>query len=134
MPSATRVAFAALVAGVLVAGCGHGEDTRLFITNGTDTTWYLKVKSTSITYVVRVEPGADGLALIWSGGSKVPVELLDKGCQVVGDLTDGGDGTYTVASVPNLSARIEDKPPGYYFSQADGTTFTTDCGGELWTD
>lgn len=108
----------------VLAACGTGGDTSVYVRNDSARAWLL----VTTQGVVKVEPGADGLAASWSGGPGRPFWLKAPDCVLVGQFHRGEDGVYTVDGVPGFTARIEDH--GVLFATfAEGTAHTEDCGG-----
>jgi hypothetical protein len=107
---------------VALSGCTGPGDTSLYVKNDSDQTVYVKVTQ----WVVRVEPGADGLAVSWTG-RVAPVHVLSLDCSPIGTFRQTDDGTYVVDEIPGLTARIENH--GSLFVSSGGFTGSSDCGG-----
>ncbi len=116
----------------MLAGCAN-SDTSLYVSNHTGKTLYLAVEqSDGMRFVAKVADSADGLALFWEGGVSVPVSVLDLSCTVLGTFEPQSDGTFVVAAVPSLTAKIQSQRKGLFEPLSDAVALTYDCGGEFY--
>ena len=127
-----RLAASLVPAALLLAGCAN-SDTSLYVANHTGKALYLAVEQgDGMRFVAKVADGADGLALSWEGGVNVPVSVLDLSCTVVGTFGPQSDGTFAVAAVPSLTAKIESHGTGLFDRLSDAVAYTDECGGEFY--
>jgi hypothetical protein len=74
-----------------------------------------------------VNPGESGFALAWIGDTNVPIELLDKDCNVLGVFESSDGVEYTVKGVDGIVGSIRK----YQISHPPAETLagSSQCGG-----
>ncbi len=125
--------IAVLIGAVLVSVVGCGRFAYEFrVRNASDTTFFVRVHEggewSDSVQVGEVEPGADGVAVMWAGDENVAIELLDDSCQVLGTFQSAeSSGTMTVPGVDGLQGTVA--PWAAFRPYGSGTRLTTKCGG-----
>jgi hypothetical protein len=113
--SGRRVCLLIATVWLVVAACGPGGDTAMYVTNESEQPWYVSVlrvqDDPGSLWVVRVNPGADDqFAVSWTGGPEVAVGVLGPDCASIGVFRQEDDG-WVVDAVPGLKARVQGMPP-----------------------
>lgn len=80
-------------------------------------------------WVIRLEPGAIGPSLSWSGEQHRDIEILTPGCDVVGVLRMSDGRTYGSQEIPGLEGTVE--PFRLLEQTGEGMIGLEECGGKL---